>query len=125
MAKKLEKPANIDDYLQSPPAAQRATPEKLHQMIRSSAPDAEECISYGIPALRQDGMLVGFGASANHCSFFLMDGTTVRLQEQFVFPRTNRCPRRCPRSSPKPGWQKTRLVVRSENSIRDVALKPG
>ena len=76
-AKGTAKPATIDEYLAKLPDDQRSALEKLRKTIQAAAPQAEECISYGIPAFRQDGMLVGFGASANHCSFFLMSGSTV------------------------------------------------
>ena len=52
-------------------ADRRAALQKLRRAIRTAAPDAEECISYGIPAFRLRGrMLVFFGAAARHCSFF-------------------------------------------------------
>jgi uncharacterized protein YdhG (YjbR/CyaY superfamily) len=70
--------ANSDEYLAAVSAEQRAALQKLRGMIRAAAPGAEECISYRLPAFRLDGkLLVAFGATANHCSFFLMSGTTV------------------------------------------------
>src|SRR5688572_17565854 len=71
------KPKNIDEYLASLSHETRAALENLRNTIKSAAPKAEECISYGICAFRQNGMLVGFGASQKHCSFFLMNGSTV------------------------------------------------
>lgn len=71
------KPTTIDEYLAPLSADQRAALEQLRQIIRSAAPNAEECISYGVPAFRLNGMLVGFGAGARHCSLFLMNGHTV------------------------------------------------
>lgn len=74
-----KKPANIDEYLATASADQRPTLEKLRKTIRALAPHAEECITYGIAAFRVDGKpLVGFGASANHCSFYPMNSTTVK-----------------------------------------------
>jgi uncharacterized protein YdhG (YjbR/CyaY superfamily) len=62
----------------------RAALERLRTVIRSAAPEAEECISYQLPAFRQDGMLVAFGATDNHCSFFLMSSTTLADHEDEV-----------------------------------------
>lgn len=45
--------------------------------IRAAAPDAEECISYQLPAFRLNGMLVAFGATANHCAFYLMSSSAL------------------------------------------------
>jgi uncharacterized protein YdhG (YjbR/CyaY superfamily) len=71
------KPKTIDEYLAPLSKDQRAALQKLRKIIRAAAPKAEECISYGLAAFRQNGMLVGFGASANHCAFYLMSATTI------------------------------------------------
>jgi uncharacterized protein YdhG (YjbR/CyaY superfamily) len=70
-------PKTIDDYLATLSADQRAALEKLRKTIRAAAPEAEECISYRLPAYRQNGMLVGFGATTKHCAFYLMSASTV------------------------------------------------
>lgn len=78
------KPKTIDEYLASVEKDKRAALEKLRRTIRSVAPDAEECISYQVPAFRLNGMLVGFGATQNHCSFFLMSSSMVELYKDEV-----------------------------------------
>ncbi len=68
----------IDEYLAPLSVDQRAALQKLRKTIKAVAPEAEECISYGLAAFRLNGRpLVAFGATANHCAFFPMDGTTV------------------------------------------------
>jgi uncharacterized protein YdhG (YjbR/CyaY superfamily) len=65
------KPKTIDEYLAPLTKEKRAALEKLRRAIRSTAPRAEECISYQIPAFRLDGrLLVAFGAAAHHCAFY-------------------------------------------------------
>ena len=49
----------------------RATLQRLRRLIKAAAPDAEEVISYQMPAFRQNGMLVYFAAFADHCSLFV------------------------------------------------------
>jgi uncharacterized protein YdhG (YjbR/CyaY superfamily) len=72
------KPGTIDEYLAGVRAEQRAALTKLRQTIRSVAPKAEECISYGLAAFRLHGRaLVAFGATANHCALYPMSGSTV------------------------------------------------
>ncbi|EEF57951.1 iron chaperone [Pedosphaera parvula] len=71
------KPTTIDEYLSALSADQRGALEKLRKIINAAAPEAEECISYQLPAFRQNGMLVAFGATANHCAFYLMSSSTV------------------------------------------------
>ena len=65
------KPTTINEFLARLSNEKREALEKLRQAIKSAAPKAEECISYGVPAFRLDGkFLVAFGAATNHCSFY-------------------------------------------------------
>ena len=75
------KPKTIDEYLAALSDDKRAALEKLRKIIKAAAPQAEECISYQICAFRHNGMLVGFGATANHCAFYLMSSTTVEAHK--------------------------------------------
>ena len=71
------KPETIDEYLAALGDDKQAALAKLREAIKAAAPGAEECISYQVPAFRLNGMLVGFGATAKHCAFYLMSSTTV------------------------------------------------
>ena len=46
---------DADAYLAKLSADKRATLEKVRKAIRAAAPDAEEGMSYGMPAFKQDG----------------------------------------------------------------------
>jgi uncharacterized protein YdhG (YjbR/CyaY superfamily) len=75
-----KKPTTIDEYLADVAEPLRGSLEKIWQVIRSAVPDAVECINYGVPAFRLDGVsLVGFGAAAKHGAFFPMDGSTTGI----------------------------------------------
>jgi uncharacterized protein YdhG (YjbR/CyaY superfamily) len=75
------KPKTIDDDLAGLSGDQRAALEQLRETIRAVAPEAEECISYQLPAFRLDGPLVAFGATANHCAFYVMSGSTLEAYQ--------------------------------------------
>jgi uncharacterized protein YdhG (YjbR/CyaY superfamily) len=68
---------NIDEYLLDVPENQRLALEELRQIIRETAPNAEEVISYGMPAFKYHGMLVYFAAFKNHCSLFAANATMI------------------------------------------------
>ena len=68
----------IDQYLAQLPEPTRAALEKLRQAIRAAAPTATETISYQLAAFKHEGMLVAFGAAANHCGFYVMSGTVLQ-----------------------------------------------
>lgn len=73
-----KKPATIDEYLASVKPDRRAALEKLRQTIRKIVPDAEECISYSMPAFRYRGhVIAGFLATADGCSYYPFSGTTL------------------------------------------------
>ena len=63
---------SIDEYLAAVPEAPRAALEKLRKTIKAAAPKATEVISYQIPAYKHHGLLVGFAASKEHCTFHVM-----------------------------------------------------
>lgn len=72
------KPTSIDEYLATVGSDKREALESLRQTIKAAVPEAEECISYAVPAFRLRGkLLVGFAASSNHCSLFPMSGSVV------------------------------------------------
>lgn len=72
------KPRTIDDYLAAVSPEQRAALHKLRKTIRSIVPDAEECISYSMPAFRYRGRVIaGFLATRAGCSYFPFSGTTL------------------------------------------------
>jgi uncharacterized protein YdhG (YjbR/CyaY superfamily) len=65
------RPQTIDQYLVTVSKEQRVALEKLRRAIHATAPKAEECISYGIPAFRLDGkFLVALAAVAKRCAFY-------------------------------------------------------
>lgn len=72
------KPKTIDDYLATVTPERRAALQKLRKTIRSVLPDAEECISYSMPAFRHDGHVVaGFLATGKGCSYYPFSGSTL------------------------------------------------
>ena len=82
---------NIDDYMTLQPEKVRETLENLRQIIRDTAPEAEEVISYGIPAYKYHGMLVYFAAYKKHCSLFGGTGTlTEEMKEQLKVHKTSK-----------------------------------
>ncbi|MGB6117019.1 MAG: DUF1801 domain-containing protein [Mesorhizobium sp.] len=52
----------VDDYLAQQPEHSRPLLDELRAIIRAELPDAQECISYQIPAYKRDGVTVIFFA---------------------------------------------------------------
>ena len=77
---------DIDDYLDGLEEPKRTTLARLRQMILDVLPDAEEGISYGVPAFKIGGKTVaGFAAFKNHLSYLPHSGSVFpELREQLV-----------------------------------------
>jgi uncharacterized protein YdhG (YjbR/CyaY superfamily) len=68
--------AEVDAYLKSLDEPKRSTLEQLRRDILAVVPQAEQCISYGLPAFRVDGKVVaGFAAFARHLSYLPHSGS--------------------------------------------------
>ena len=68
---KLNSPAeDVTTYIANCPAKVQEVLEKLRSTIQKAAPEAEELISYKMPAYKYHGMLVYFAAFKNHIGFY-------------------------------------------------------
>ncbi|MGZ4863124.1 MAG: iron chaperone [Halobacteriota archaeon] len=61
---------NIDDYIATFPKDVQHKLNELRSVIQESAPEAEEAISYGMPAFKLNGNLVHFAAYKKHIGFY-------------------------------------------------------
>jgi uncharacterized protein YdhG (YjbR/CyaY superfamily) len=70
--------ADIDAYLADLDEPQRTTLQELRKDILEIVPNAQECISYGMPAFRVEGKVVaGFAAFKNHLSYLPHSGSVL------------------------------------------------
>lgn len=69
---------DVDAYLAGLEEPRRSTLEVLRRSILAVVPDAEECISYGMPAFRVGGKVVaGFAAFKNHLAYLPHSGEVL------------------------------------------------
>ena len=68
--------AEIDEYLRALEEPKRGTLTRLREMILDILPDAEQGISYGVPAFKVRGKTIaGFAAFKNHLSYLPHSGS--------------------------------------------------
>jgi uncharacterized protein YdhG (YjbR/CyaY superfamily) len=77
-------PKNIDDYIAAAPAEVRPIIEKIRQTIAAVAPDAEEVISYRMPAFRRNAILVYFAAFKHHIGFYPPVSGDAKLEKDLA-----------------------------------------
>jgi uncharacterized protein YdhG (YjbR/CyaY superfamily) len=62
---------SVDDYIDAQPPAARTALERVRSIIRKALPNAEEVISYNIPAYKQDGeRVIFFAGFKEHFSLY-------------------------------------------------------
>lgn len=61
---------SIDAYIGGFPLSQQKLLKQMRKLIRKTAPDAEEAISYGMPTFRLHGNLVHFAMAKHHLGFY-------------------------------------------------------
>ena len=76
----------VDDSLADLPEPERGSLQRVIGIARTMVPDAEEGMSYGMPALKLDGKpLIGVASAAKHLSVFpfspaVIDAVAGRLE---------------------------------------------
>ena len=107
---KKSAPQTVDDYLAALPEEARATLEKLRKVVKAAAPKATEVISYQIPMYKHHGMLVGFAAFKDHCSFFPGANPIATHKDELKAYETSKGTIRFPFGNPLPAALVKKLV---------------
>ena len=71
MTDTVSKPEDVDSYIANADIRARPKLDELRELVRSTIPNVQESISYGVPFYRYCGDLAGFAAYKNHVSFGL------------------------------------------------------
>jgi uncharacterized protein YdhG (YjbR/CyaY superfamily) len=70
--------AEVDEYLGGLEEPKRSTLQALRSAILEIVPQAEQVISYGVPAFRVEGTTIaGFAAFRNHLSYLPFSGSVL------------------------------------------------
>jgi uncharacterized protein YdhG (YjbR/CyaY superfamily) len=69
---------DIDEYLAQVEEPKRSTLQALRETIHSIIPEAEQCISYRMPAFRMHGKVIaGFAAFKDHLAYLPHSGSVL------------------------------------------------
>jgi uncharacterized protein YdhG (YjbR/CyaY superfamily) len=75
-------PEEIDAYLAALPDDIRTSLERLRSIVRETAPECTERVSYKIPIFRLRKDLVGMSAQKNHCSLHSMSPSLMKAMAE-------------------------------------------
>src|SRR5579863_1132726 len=104
--------AEVDAYLEGLDEPKRSTLGQLRRDILAVVPDAEQCISYAMPAFRVDGKVIaGFAAFAHHLSYLPHSGSVFsELGEEIASYKRSSGALQFPIDTPLPDALVRRLV---------------
>ena len=93
----------IDEYIAAFPRNVQDILEELRRVIRESAPESEETISYGIPTFDLNGRhLVHFAAYKNHIGFYPTSSGITHFKKELSRYELSRGTVRFPINEPIP-----------------------
>lgn len=102
----------IDEYIRSCPPEVQKILEKIRQTIRKAAPEAEEAISYRMPAYRLNGKyLVYFAVWKNHIGFYPTPSGTAEFKKELASYKWAKGSIRFPLDKPIPYDLVEKIVV--------------
>jgi len=67
----MEKPENVDAYIESAPEKIQQKLSELREIIKTTAPTAKEKISYGMPFYEYKGRLIYFAVFKHHIGVYI------------------------------------------------------
>jgi len=81
---------SVESYISSFPTETQKLLEQLQTIVKQTAPEAEERISYGMPSYKFNGMLVYFAAYANHIGFYPGTACIIAFKEELSNYKTSK-----------------------------------
>ena len=111
---------DIDEYHACQPAHIRKKLENIRRTIKQAAPQASETISYGMPAFRQNKVLVYYSANKEHIGFYPTPNPILYFKQELEKYSTSKGAIRFPVDKPLPLTLIKKIVkFRVEEDIKE------
>jgi len=124
---------NLDEYHSSFPADIQKILEQLRQTIKQAAPKATEMISYGMPAFRQNKVLVYYAVHKEHIGFYPTPNPIVHFTQELEKYNTSKGAIQFPIDKPFPLALIKKIVkfrleedtIKTKKSLPEVKFRKG
>ncbi|HTA27505.1 MAG TPA: DUF1801 domain-containing protein [Bacteroidia bacterium] len=98
----MKKPKDVDEYIASFPKETQKLLKEVRAAIQEAAPQAEEVISYSMPAYRLNGIVVWFGGHTHHIGFYPHGATMEKFKKELARYKQTKGSIRFPMDEPIP-----------------------
>ncbi|MEL7645428.1 MAG: DUF1801 domain-containing protein [Anaerolineaceae bacterium] len=119
-----EAPRTIDEYIAAFPPEKQAVLNAFLEAVRSAAPDAQEKLSYGMPAFFLDGILVYVGMQKRHVGFYPTPEAVAFFAEELRDYKSSKGAVQFPLDRPIP-FDLVRNIVRHRIEMNRAAKSAG
>jgi len=117
---------SIDEYIATFPEEVQKKLQEVRAAIKAASPDAEEKISYKMPAFAQKGILVYFAAWKNHIGFYPISSGTQAFNQELSAYESSKGAVKFPLDQPMPLDLISRIVkFRLAENLRKAEDKTG
>lgn len=118
------KPENIDQYIANFPIETQKLLQQIRETIHKAIPEAKEVISYGMPAFKQNTVLVYFAGYAKHIGFYPTGSGIEAFKEEFTQYKWSKGAVQFPLNKPLPLELITRITkFKAERDLEKVKKK--
>ena len=97
-----KRPTTIAEYIRAAPPDGQPHLHRLHAILKSVAPDAEEAIKWGTPFFVEPRFLFAFSAHKAHCSFAPMASAMEAFRRELEGQKTTKNFLQIPYNQPVP-----------------------
>ena len=78
------KPNSIQEYISWFPAEIQAKLQQMREILRQALPEAEEVISYHMPAFKTSEVLVYYAAAKSHLGYYPTSSGVINFKEELA-----------------------------------------
>jgi uncharacterized protein YdhG (YjbR/CyaY superfamily) len=95
-------PVNFEEYLLNYTPEVQDRLNQIRSLVKKAAPDAEEKISYGMPAFTLHGMLIYYAAHSKHIGLYPFTTAIEAFREELLSYKTAKGSIQFPNDKPLP-----------------------
>ncbi len=114
---------SLEDYTTFLPANVKEKLEQLRNIIKNVLPEANEVISYGMPAFKQGKVLVYYAGYKNHIGFYPTSKPIIHFEKELLKYKTSKGAIHFPLDKPLPVKLIEKIVKYRLQEVKNEMLK--
>jgi len=110
---------SVDEYINTLPKETKPKLQQLRKIIRETAPEAAEIISYNMPAYKTTAVLVYFAGYKNHIGFYPTSSGILQFKKEIAVYKNSKGAVQFPLDKPLPETLIKKMVLYRLSETRE------